>query len=69
MYGNSLPTLPGFPVGGGQLNAANVTHALKLIGGNTRMWVGVVVIAIAVALVVNWIIEEHRNRDLPGFTS
>jgi hypothetical protein len=30
------------------MNAANITHGLKLAGGNTRMSVGVLVIAIVI---------------------
>jgi hypothetical protein len=39
------------------MNAANLTHALKLIGGNTRMWVGVLVIAVLAAALMDWL--EH----------
>jgi hypothetical protein len=44
------------------MNAANVTHALKLMGGNTRMWVGVLVIAVLAAALMNWLEQERRNR-------
>lgn len=44
------------------MNAAVVTHGLKLIGGNTRMWVGVVVIALAVALLVHFFEQERQKR-------
>jgi hypothetical protein len=43
------------------MNAAVITHGLKLIGGNTRMWVGVVVIALAVALVVYFFDQEQKR--------
>jgi uncharacterized membrane protein len=46
------------------MNAAVVTHGLKLIGGNTRMWVGVLVIALAAALLVYFLEQERRKR--PG---
>lgn len=44
------------------MNAAAVTHGLKLIGGNTRMWVGVVIVALAVALLVNFAEQERQKR-------
>lgn len=45
------------------MNAANITHCLKLAGGNTRMWVGVLVIAFVFALTFNWLAnEENRQR-------
>ncbi len=50
------------------MNAANITHGLKLAGGNTRMWVGVLVIAILFAITLHWLSEEenmqHINRGL-----
>jgi hypothetical protein len=43
------------------MNAANITHGLRLAGGNTRMWVGVLVIAIVFAITAQWLAnEEHR---------
>jgi len=44
------------------MNASGVTHALKLIGGNTRMWVGVLVIAILAAALTYWVEQERRKR-------
>ena len=35
------------------MNAANITHGLKLAGGNIRMWVGVLVIAIVFAITLH----------------
>jgi hypothetical protein len=29
------------------MNAADVTHGLKVLGGGTKMWVGVIVVAVA----------------------
>jgi hypothetical protein len=50
------------------MNAANITHCLKLTGGNTRMWVGVLVIAILFAFTLNWLTnEENRQRSERGF--
>jgi hypothetical protein len=46
------------------MNAADITHGLKLIGGNTRMWVGIVVIAIAAILLTYWLKQERRKRTL-----
>lgn len=43
------------------MNATFVTHGLKLIGGNMRMWVGVVVIALAAALLV-YLLEQERQK-------
>jgi len=43
------------------MNATFVTHGLKLIGGNTRMWVGVVVIALAAALLVHFLEQEPQK--------
>jgi hypothetical protein len=47
------------------MNAANITHYLKLAGGNTRMWVGVLVIAIAFAFTFNWL-ANRENREQIG---
>jgi hypothetical protein len=44
------------------MNAANITHGLKLAGGNTRMWVGVLVIAILFAITLNWLSEEENRQ-------
>jgi hypothetical protein len=43
------------------MNAANITHGLKLAGGNTRMWVGVLVIAIVFAITLQWL-EKRGER-------
>jgi hypothetical protein len=52
------------------MNAANITHGLKLAGGNTRMWVGVLVIAIILATALHWVAnqenKEHIGRGLFG---
>lgn len=49
------------------MNAAFVTHSLKLAGGNTRMWVGVLVIAIVFAIAFRWLaMREERQRFDPG---
>jgi hypothetical protein len=49
------------------MNAANITHGLKLAGGNTRMWVGVLVIAIVFAIALHWVAnQEHMGRGLFG---
>ena len=45
------------------MNATNITHGLKLAGGNTRMWVGVLVIALVLAIAFEWLsVEENRQR-------
>ena len=50
------------------MNAANITHGLKLAGGNTRMSVGVLVIAIVFAITLHWLSsEEHRQQIERGF--
>ena len=50
------------------MNAANITHCLKLAGGNTRMWVGVLVIGIIFAFTFNWLAnEENRLQIERGF--
>jgi hypothetical protein len=46
------------------MNAANVTHGLKLAGGNTRMWVGVLAIAIVFAIALHWLAEENNRRKI-----
>lgn len=44
------------------MNAAEVTHGLKMLGGNTRMWVGVLVVALMFVLIANYVErEQHRN--------
>jgi hypothetical protein len=52
------------------MNAASITHGLKLAGGNTRMWVGVLVIAIVSAITLNWLAKvenrQHIERGLFG---
>jgi hypothetical protein len=50
------------------MNAANITHGLKLAGGNTRMWVGVLVIATLFAITLHWLSEqENRQHIYHGF--
>ena len=44
------------------MNAAFITHGLKLMGGNTRMWVGVVVIVILAVLLVHRLEQGHQDR-------
>lgn len=46
------------------MNAANITHGLKMAGGNTRMWVGVLVIAILFAVTICWLAKKEENRQL-----
>ena len=46
------------------MNAANITHGLKLAGGNTRMWVGVLVIAIVSAITLHWLAKEENRRHI-----
>jgi hypothetical protein len=46
------------------MNASYITHGLKLAGGNTRMWVGVLVIAIICAIAVNWLAKEQARRHV-----
>ena len=46
------------------MNAADVTHGLKVLGGGTRMWVGVVVIAVISAVVCLWLNEPKNRQDL-----
>ena len=46
------------------MNAADITHGLKLAGGNTRMWVGVLVIAILFAIALHWLADEENRRLL-----
>ena len=50
------------------MNAADITHCLKLAGGNTRMWVGVLVIAIISTVALQWLAkEENRQHIARGF--
>jgi hypothetical protein len=44
------------------MNAANITHGLKLAGGNTKMWVGVLVIAILTAIIFNWLAKAENRQ-------
>ena len=44
------------------MNAADVTHGLKILGGGTRMWVGVLVLAIFFAAVCLWM-DKLENRE------
>jgi len=46
------------------MNAANITHGLRLAGGNTRMWVGVLVIAIISAIALQWLAEEENRQHI-----
>jgi hypothetical protein len=46
------------------MNAANITHGLKVAGGNTRMWVGVLVIAGISAITFRWLAKEKNRRHL-----
>jgi hypothetical protein len=46
------------------MNAANITHRLKLAGGSTRMWVGVLVIAILFAITLHWLSEEENRQHI-----
>jgi hypothetical protein len=43
------------------MNAAIITHGLKLAGGNTRMWVGVLVIAIVFAITLHWLKKSEEQ--------
>jgi hypothetical protein len=46
------------------MNAANITHGLKLAGGNTRMWVGILVIAIIFAIAFHSLANDENRRRL-----
>jgi len=46
------------------MNAANITHALKVVGGNTRMWVGVLVIAVFFAIAINLLAQDNNRRQI-----
>ena len=46
------------------MNAANITHALKFAGGNTKMWAGVLVIAIIFAITVHWLAKEENRQHI-----
>lgn len=45
------------------MNAADITHGLKSLGGGTRMWVGVLVVAIVSAATCLWL-NDAKNRQL-----
>ncbi len=50
------------------MNAASITHGLKLAGGNTKMWVGVLIIAIVSAIAGHWLAKrENRQHIERGF--
>ncbi|MGA8086414.1 MAG: hypothetical protein WCA10_03855 [Terracidiphilus sp.] len=44
------------------MNAADVTHGLKILGGGTKMWVGVLVFAVACSAVCLWL-NDPKNRQ------
>jgi hypothetical protein len=44
------------------MNAADFTHALKLAGGNTRMWVGLFFLLLVVAAIAYWW-GDPKNRE------
>jgi hypothetical protein len=46
------------------MDATNITHGLKLAGGNTRMWVGVLVIAILFAIALNSLSKEESQQHI-----
>jgi hypothetical protein len=46
------------------MNAADITHGLKLAGGNSRMWVGVLVIAIVLAIAIHWLAKEENRQHI-----
>jgi hypothetical protein len=46
------------------MNAEDITHGLKLAGGNTRMRVGVLVIAIMLAIALHWLAKEENRKHL-----
>jgi len=46
------------------INAAKITHGLKLAGGNTSMSVGVMVIAIVFAFTLRWLVKEGNRRHI-----
>lgn len=50
------------------MNASLVTHGLKLIGGNTRMWVGIAVIALLALLLGCWIEQNRQQRSFDSPT-
>jgi hypothetical protein len=43
------------------MNAADVTHGLKVLGGGTKMWVGVIVVAVACSAACLWL-NDPKNR-------
>lgn len=52
------------------MNAADVTHCLKIIGGGTKMWVGVIVVAAACSAICLWLNKpENRRAILNGLYS
>lgn len=44
------------------MNAANITHGLKLAGGNTKMWVGVLVIALVMAIALHLLASAGKQQ-------
>jgi hypothetical protein len=44
------------------MNAADFTHALKLAGGNTRMWVGLFSLLLVAAAIAYWW-GDPKNRE------
>jgi len=46
------------------MNAANITHGLKLAGGNTRMWLGVLVVAIVFAIAIQCLFKEENEQHI-----
>jgi hypothetical protein len=46
------------------MNAADVTHGLKTLGGGTKMWVGVVVVAAACSAICLWLNDSENRRIL-----
>ena|SRR5579859_2708382 len=48
------------------MNAANITHGLKLAGGNTRMWIEVLVIVIVFAIAVQWLTRRQTSLAYAG---
>lgn len=46
------------------MNAAYVTHGLKILGGGTKMWVGVVVVAVVCSAVCLWLNDSKNRQDL-----
>jgi hypothetical protein len=49
------------------MNAADFTHALKLAGGNTKMWVGLFVLLLVIAAIAYWWGDpKNRKRVYAG---